>query len=174
MGKTNQSSLFERNLMNATLTISDCMKKNVISISAKASISEAAAMLTRYHIGSLPVVDDAGHLVGLLQLRDLLALVLPDFIRLVEDFDFVADFGAIENRKPDQASLQIPVIKVMQPPISVDENCGLLRAFSVLKQENIHDLPIVDTSRHLIGIASRVDIGTLLLSTWNTTLPGKS
>jgi CBS-domain-containing membrane protein len=159
---------------DAPLKISDCMKKNVISISNNAHIGEAAAMFAKHHIGSLPVVDDAGHLVGLLQLRDLLALVLPDFIRLVEDFDFVGDFGAIENRKPDQVSLEIPVIKVMQPPISVDENCGLLRAFSVLKQENIHDLPIVDVSRHLIGIASRVDIGSLLLSTWNTTLPGKS
>lgn len=82
--------------MTSTLKISDCMKKNVISISPNAHIGEAAAMFAKHHIGSLPVVDDAGHLVGLLQLRDLLAFVLPDFIRLVEDFDFVGDFGAIQ------------------------------------------------------------------------------
>jgi CBS-domain-containing membrane protein len=160
--------------MNTTLKISDCMKKNVISISAKASIGDAATMLAKHHIGSLPVVDESGRLVGLLQLRDLLALVMPDFVRLVEDFDFVGDFGAIETRKPDQASLAIPIIKVMQPAISVDENCGLMRAFSVLKQENLHDLPVVDATRRLIGIASRVDIGTLLLSTWGTTPVGKT
>jgi CBS-domain-containing membrane protein len=160
--------------MNSPLKIVDCMKKNVISISARASIGEAAAMLARHHIGSLPVVNEVGRLVGLLQLRDLLALVLPDFIRLVEDFDFVGDFGAIEARKPDQTSLSILVYKVMQPAISVDETCGLLRAFSVLHQENLHDLPVVDSAGHLIGIASRVDIGALLLSTWDITSSGKS
>jgi CBS-domain-containing membrane protein len=160
--------------MSFPLKIVDCMKKNVISISARASIGEAAAMLARYHIGSLPVVNKELCLVGLLQLRDILALVLPDFIRLVEDFDFVTDFGAIETHKPDQASLALTVDKVMQPAISVDETCGLLRAFSVLHQENLHDLPIVDTAGHLIGIASRVDIGALLLSSWAITPEGKT
>jgi CBS-domain-containing membrane protein len=142
------------------------MKKNVISISVMASTGEAAALFARHHIGTLPVVDEVVRLVGLLQLRDLLALVLTDFTRLVEDFDFVGDFGAIETRKPDQVSLAIPVNEVMGHVISVDESCGLLRAFSVLYHENLYDLPIVSTTGILIGIASRVDIGALLLSTW--------
>jgi CBS-domain-containing membrane protein len=153
--------------MNSTL------KRNVIEISAKANIGDAAAMFAKHHIGSLPVVDEVRRLVGLLQLRDLLALVLPDFIRLVEDFDFVGDFGAIETRIPDQASLAVSVSKVMQPAISVDETCGLLRGFSVLRHENLHDLPVVDAAGILIGIASRVDIGALLLSTWDITSKGK-
>jgi CBS-domain-containing membrane protein len=149
------------------------MKKNVIAISATANIGEAAALFAEHRIGTLPVIDPSGHLVGLLQLRDLLALVLPDFVRLVEDFDFVGDFGAIEARKPTRASLIIPVEKVMQPAISVNETCGLLRAFSVLHQESLHDLPVVDVTGQLIGIASRVDIGVLLLSTWDIPMKGK-
>ncbi len=155
--------------MNTTFTIADCMKKNVISIPVTASIGQAAALLASHHIGSLPVVENSGRLVGLIQLHDLLALVLPDFVRLVEDFDFVGDFGAIEMRKPDASSLSIPVNKVMQTAISVNRNCGLLRAYSVLRQMKVHDLPVVDETGYLIGIASRVDIGSLLLSTWNIT-----
>jgi CBS-domain-containing membrane protein len=153
--------------MDATLKISNCMKKNVISVSTRASLAQAAALFSEHRIGTLPVVDGTGRLVGLLQLRDLLALVLPDFVRLVEDFDFALDFGAIEHRKPNQTTLAIPVSQVMQPAISVDETCGLLRAFSMLRQENLHDLPVVDAAGRLMGIASRVDIGVLLLSTWD-------
>jgi len=160
--------------MGASLRINECMKKKVVAISVTATIGEAAALLALRHIGSLPVVDDGGRMVGLLQLRDLLALVLPDFVRLVEDFDFVGDFGAIEERIPAPAALCTPVAAVMQPAVSVDENCGLLRAFSVLYHENIHDLPVVDAAGVLVGIASRVDIGAALLDTWNVAAQGKS
>lgn len=155
--------------MSKSYKITDCMKKKVISIHSDATIREAAALLADRHIGSLPVINKQGYLIGLIQLRDLLALVLPDFIRLIEDFDFVGDFGAVEYRIPDQASLNLSVKDVMKAAISVNETCGLLRAFSVLNQENIHDLPVVDINGLLIGIASRVDIGVLLLSTWSTT-----
>jgi CBS domain-containing protein len=107
--------------------------------------------------------------VGLLTLRDLLTLVMPDFIHLVEDFNFVGDFGALESRKPLPQSLANPVTEVMQPPVSVEETCGLLRAFAVMHQQQLLDLPVVDAGGKLIGIASRVDIGTSLLQAWNIT-----
>jgi len=149
------------------------MKRKVIAIRSGATLREAAALLSSHHIGSLPVVDAGGRLAGLIQMRDLLALVLPDFIHFVEDFDFVGDFGAVEMRVPEPAMLELPVTRVMQPPVSVHENSGLLRAFSVMHHANIHDLPVVDAADRLIGIASRVDIGALLLGRWET-LQGES
>jgi CBS domain-containing protein len=114
----------------------------------------------------LPVVDNAGKLVGVLQLRDLLSLVMPDFVRLLEDFDFVHDFGAVETHRPSPEMISHPVSEVMKPPISVQETCGLLRAFALLRHHDLHDLPVVTADDRLVGIASRVDIGTALLSGW--------
>ena len=150
--------------------IGDCMKQHVVSLPASARIGEAVMLFTKHRIGTLPVVDDAGRLVGSLQLRDLLELVLPDFIHLVEDFDFVGDFGAVETRKPPPQALAKRVTEVMQPPVFVEESCGLLRAFSVLHHEELIDLPVVDVEGRLVGIASRVDIGISLLRSWNTPL----
>jgi CBS domain-containing protein len=116
----------------------------------------------------LPVVDGAGRLVGILQLRDLLSLVMPDFVRLIEDFDFVHDFGALETRVPSAEAMARPIREVMEPPLSVDENCGLVRAFALLHQHDLHDLPVVAYGDRLVGIASRVDIGTALLSGWRS------
>ncbi len=146
--------------------IRDCMKRNVVSIPITATIGEAAATFVARHIGMLPVVDDAGHLVGLLQLRDLLGLVMPDFVKLLEDFDFVHDFGAVEARHPSPEAMARPVQEVMQPPVSVDETCGLLRAAAFMRQHDLHDLPIVDVDGKLVGIASRVDVATAILASW--------
>ncbi|HET7091684.1 MAG TPA: CBS domain-containing protein [Anaerolineae bacterium] len=150
------------------MKIADCMKRDVVSITASASIGQAAARFATRHIGMLPVVEAAGHLVGVLQLRDLLTLVMPDFVQLVEDFDFVHDFGAVESRQPSPETLARPVTEVMQPPISVEATCGLLRAFAVLREHDLHDLPVVDASGRLVGIASRVDIGAALLAGWRS------
>lgn len=148
--------------------ISECMKRKVFSIPASARISEAVMLFTRNHVGTLPVIDSQGRLVGTLQLRDVLELVMPDFVRLVEDFDFVGDFGAVELRKPPPKDLDKPVTEVMQAPVSVEQSCGMLRAFSVLHHEQLLDLPVVDSDGRLVGIASRVDLGISLMRSWNT------
>jgi len=150
------------------MNITDCMKRDVVSITASASIGQAAARFAARHIGMLPVVDASGRLVGSLQLRDLLALVMPDFVKLVEDFDFVHDFGAAEVWQPAPETLARPVTDVMQPPISVEATCGLLRAFAVMREHDLHDLPVVDAWGRLAGIASRVDIGAALLASWRS------
>ena len=154
------------------MKISDCMKPNVVSITASASIGQAVALFAVRHIGTLPVIDSTGRLVGLLTLRDLLALVMPDFVRLMEDFDFVHDFGAVETRLPSPETVSRPVREVMQPPISVEQTCGLLRASALLRHHDLLDLPIVTPDSRLVGIASRVDVGTALQAGWRTRLEG--
>jgi CBS-domain-containing membrane protein len=150
------------------MKIADCMKRDVVSITSSASIGQAAARFAARHIGMLPVVDAAGQLLGILQLPDLLSLVMPDFVQLVEDFDFVHDFGAVETQQPSPEMLTRPVTEVMRPPVSVEATCGLLRAFAVMREHDLHDLPVVDAASRLAGIASRVDIGAALLAGWRT------
>jgi CBS domain-containing protein len=114
----------------------------------------------------LPVINAEGKLVGVLQLRDLLTLILPAFTSLMEDFDFVGDFGAMESIQPSQEIISKQVSEVMEPAVSVDISCGLSRAFALLHRHNLTDLPVVNSENHLVGIASRVDVGTALLKKW--------
>ena len=150
------------------MKIGDIMKREVVSITPAASIAQAAKLFIQRHVGTLPVVDESRHPIGMLLLADVLSLVMPDFVRLVDDFDFVHDFGALESRKPSLEALTHAVSQVMQPPIRVEENSGLLRAFALLRQHGLHDLPVVSARGELVGIVSRVDIGSALLVDWGT------
>jgi CBS domain-containing protein len=51
------------------MKIRDCMKRNVVSIQAMATVGEAAKVFVARHIGLLPVVDGQSRLVGVLSLR---------------------------------------------------------------------------------------------------------
>jgi CBS domain-containing protein len=149
------------------MNIADCMKRNVISIPDTSTIREAAAIIVKKHIGLLPIVDRENKLVGVVGLRDLLNLELPDFVRFIEDLDFVHDFGAVETTRPPARTLEKPIKSLMKDAITVEEDCGLLRAYALMLQHNLHDMPVLSRDGELTGIASRVDIGTSILSTWS-------
>jgi CBS-domain-containing membrane protein len=151
------------------MNVQTSMKKDVISVLDTDNLGIAARQFVKHHVGMLPVIDAAGKLVGVLQLRDLLTLILPAFTSLMEDFDFVGDFGAMESIQPSAEIITKRVSDVMESPVSVDASSGLSRAFALLHHHNLTDLPVVDRGNHLVGVASRVDIGTALLKAWEIT-----
>ena len=148
------------------MNIKSSMKKDVVTVQDTDDLGKAAKQFVKHHVGMLPVINADGKLVGVLQLRDLLTLALPDFTRLMEDFDFVVSFGAANSIQPSKEEISKKVSEVMESPVCVDDTCGLSRAFSLLHHHNLTDLPVVDANNHLVGIASRVDIGTALLKKW--------
>lgn len=153
------------------MEIRDCMKRKVYSSPATATIRQAAAIFVEKHVGMLPVVDAQDQPIGVIRLADLLALELPDSFNLLPDLDFVHDFGAVETTRPAPVELDKPVTMIMQPITFVEESCGLLRAYALMLKHDLHDLPVVSAGKVLVGIASRVDIGTAILSNWNTVGP---
>jgi CBS-domain-containing membrane protein len=148
------------------MKVTACMKRDVVSVHANTSISEAMHIIVKKHIGSLPVIDDDNKPIGVIGMRDLLKLEMPAFVDFVADVDFVHDFGAVEDLRPSAATLKKSVKSIMRPVFTVDEDCGLLRAYSLMLQQHLHDIPVVSKEGKLAGIASRVDVGVAILSTW--------
>ncbi len=149
------------------MKISDCMKRNVIFAKSNISVFDAARIMIQKHIGTLPIVDEDSHLIGLVRIHDLISLAMPGLVQLIENADFINDFGALENDQPEREILNKPVSQVMCEPVCVDSSAGLLRAITLLQEHKVSDLPVVDEDIRLVGIASQVDIGIAILSNWN-------
>jgi CBS-domain-containing membrane protein len=147
------------------------MKRQVVAVSLMTTAQEAARIVVSNHVGTLPVVDDMGVLVGVVRLEDLLQVFMPDFVALLDDIDFVHDFGALETLRPQdvRAAAQLTMRDLMQPPVAVEQTCGLLRALATMTQHEIRDLPVVNRAGALVGIASRVDIAAAFLAPWAQT-----
>ncbi len=137
-----------------------------MSIRDTATLGEAVQLLIERRVGLLPVVDAQGRLIGVVRLYDLLKLPLPAFIDMVEDYDFVHDFGALELEKASPDAASTPVTEIMRPPFSVHVDDGLLRVVGFMRQHRLYDVPVEDSEGRLVGLASWVDIGTAFLRDW--------
>jgi len=147
-------------------TIEQCMKREVIYISIGNSVRDAIRMCVDHHIGTLPVVDEGGHLKGTLRLEDLIGLGMPDFLQFLDNIEFIHTFGALELHRPESSILKQPISVLMHVPVIVEKSAGLLRASALLKKHQLLDIPVVDDHGYLVGIASHVDIGVALLNDW--------
>jgi len=148
--------------------IGDCMKRQVVSVSPDTTVLGAARLVVDRRIGTLPVVDEQGTLVGVVRVEDILDIFMPDFVRLLEDIDFIHDFGVLETLLPKDIpdAARLTMRDLMQEPVSVEQTCGLLRAFALMSKHGLRDLPVVNQAGALVGIASLVDIATKFLATW--------
>jgi IMP dehydrogenase len=103
-----------------------------VTIRPDRPVREALAVMERYHISGVPVVDEDGHLVGIITNRDL---------RFETRFD-------------------IPVSQVMtpQPLVTVPVGTTLDEARVVLQKHRIEKLLVIDTDKHLKGLITVKDI----------------
>lgn len=146
-----------------------CMKLEVIFGHPEMTVREAALLMAENNVGTLPVVDEASVLVGVTTMRDVIQIFLPDFVPLLSNITYVKDYGDLGT--PTQEDMQraesLTVADIMEEPVSVEDDCMLIRALSFMEKYEIRDLPVVREGK-LVGIASRVDIGRAFLSTWLT------
>ncbi|MFQ5922693.1 MAG: CBS domain-containing protein [Anaerolineales bacterium] len=141
------------------------MKSEVVSISPDATLREVAATIIEKRVGTLPVVDDEGTVVGTVSITEIVKMFLPDFVALMDEIDYVHDFGDLENTSAEdrQRAKMLNVSDVMEEPVALEEDAGLVHALSIMEKHNLKDL-IVTRGGKLVGIASQVDIGRAFLT----------
>src|ERR671915_3453 len=103
-----------------------------VTIPQDRPVREALNVMERYHISGVPVVDEDGHLVGIITNRDL---------RFETRFD-------------------LPVAEVMtkQPLVTVPVGTTLEQAKAVLQKHRIEKLLVVDEAKHIKGLITVKDI----------------
>ena len=90
--------------MNAT--VKDMMTTKVVAVRAETTFKEMAAVLRRYRISALPVVDDAGRVLGVVSEADLLAkeaLADPGLVAGLVHHKDVRKAGGPDRGRPDDA-----------------------------------------------------------------------
>src|SRR6478672_234375 len=103
-----------------------------VTIRQDRPVREALNVMQRYHISGVPVVDEDGHLVGIITNRDL----------------------RFETR------FELPVSEVMtpQPLVTVPVGTTLDQAKAVLQEHRIEKLLVIDEDKHLKGLITVKDI----------------
>jgi CBS-domain-containing membrane protein len=112
----------------------DIMTKEVVVLTPDMSVGDASEMLLRYHIHGAPVVDEAGQLIGMVSLMDLV------------------------GRQGDT------VLEIMNPdPVTAPVDASVQELAGLMLDQRVRRVPIVEGGR-VAGIVSASDLIEVLLS----------
>ncbi|MFC1959470.1 CBS domain-containing protein [Chloroflexota bacterium] len=146
--------------------VSDCMRTQVYTVKTGATLIEAMRIMSSYMVGTVPVIDDERYLVGVLVLDDLLTQFMPQFVQLLRTTDFVHHYGMFEMGPRTADLLEKPLAEIMRPPYYLKEDSGLMEATVFMHNHQVADVPVVNAEKQLVGLVSRVRVGSLFLVDW--------
>lgn len=142
------------------LTAFDIMTKDVVTVTCETSIRELADVMTRHRIGSVPVVDDEGKLIGIVTESDLIeqdkSFHIPTVISL---FDWVI---YLESEKKFEKELKRMTGRTVgdiftTEVLAVAPDTPVSKVADIMSDKKIHSLPVVDGDK-LVGIVARIDL----------------
>lgn len=142
------------------LTARDIMTKEVVTVTMDTSIRELAGIITTHRIGSIPVVDSKGNLVGIVTESDLIeqdkSFHIPTVISL---FDWVI---YLESEKKFERELKRMTARTVgdicaREVVTVTPETPVSEIADIMSGRKIHALPVVEEGK-LVGIVSRIDL----------------
>jgi len=141
------------------IPIREIMNRSVVTIQPEQLVADAAAMMEEFKIRRLPVVDQAGYLVGIITDADVL--------------EAEAANRALNDYEPGAEEKWLAVGDVMTRAvvtIPVDATIGQLAA--TLMEYKVGGLPVVESDPqqpnrlHMVGIVTETDIFRLIADAW--------
>jgi len=142
-------------------TVADAMTRDPIVVRPETPLNEAIQILAERRISGLPVVDDAGQLVGIISETDLMwqetGVTPPAYIMFLDSVIFLKNPAQYERDL--HKALGQTVGEVMSSnPISIAPDKPLKEAAQIMHEREVRRLPTVDNAGQVIGILTRGDI----------------
>lgn len=124
------------------MRVADVMQPNLKMIRGTQTVGEAVSLLAEVHVTGVPVVDDAGHLVGVLSNSDILEALAEE--REAEGRERVFDDTLVQD-------LMTPRPQTIAPDATVYD------AAQRMLYLEVHRL-FVEENGHLVGVVSTTDL----------------
>ena len=142
-------------------TVADAMSRDPIVVRPQTPLNEAIQILAERHISGLPVVDDAGQLVGIISETDLMwqetGVTPPAYIMFLDSVIYLKNPTTYERDL--HKALGQTVGEVMTSDlVTVTPDKPLKEAAQLMHEREVRRLPVLDAEGHVIGILTRGDI----------------
>ncbi|HEY9783306.1 MAG TPA: CBS domain-containing protein [Leptolyngbyaceae cyanobacterium] len=142
-------------------TVADVMSHNPIVVRPETPLNEAIQILAEKRVSGLPVVNDAGELVGIVSETDLMwqetGVTPPAYIMFLDSVIFLKNPASYE-RDLHKALGQTVGEVMSRDPVTVSPDKLLKDAAQLMHDRSVHRLPVVDANGQVIGILTRGDI----------------
>ena len=148
--------------MPGSTLVRDVMSTPVVTLRPDDKVEHAADVLAEKNVGSLPVVDDDGKLVGILRDDDLIAsearVHVPTFINFLGlGMAFPGEMKHLEHELKKIAGATVRDVMQTDPP-TVAPDATLEDVATIMHDRGVNSVPVVDADNKVVGIVARADI----------------
>jgi len=134
--------------------VKDVMTAQVIWVEQDTPFAAIAAALRQYRVSAFPVLDEEGHVIGVVSESDLLAK-----LALYGDDHMPGMITGIVRHKQLEKARGVTAADLMTaPPVTVSPDDTVEHAARLMYLRGVKRLPVVDASGKLAGIVSRTDV----------------
>jgi len=134
-----QAHAYQRTL--GQLRCSDIMSTRLVTVRGHEHLAQAWQLLVAHNIKSLPVVDELGHVMG-----------------IITRSDFIAHWhGAPDARSAPKENIQVRQRMTRQVRV-VNDGTHLIDLLPLFSQEGHHHLPMVNGDQVLVGMITESDV----------------
>lgn len=147
------------------MLVKEIMTENPITVTGGTEIFKAAKILLERRINGMPVVDDAGKLVGILCQSDIIAqqkkLPVPSLFSFLDGYISIGSTKSLEKEVRKIAATAVE--DAMTPnPVTVSPDSTIETVAALMVDHNFHTLPVVQNGI-LVGVVGKEDILRTLL-----------
>jgi CBS domain-containing protein len=137
------------------MRVKDLMTTNVLAVRSSTKLKDAAVLLAEHRISGLPVVDPDGHVLGVFSEGDILyketgARDKPGFFERLLAVPPVGLDLKLAARTVGEA--------MSAPALTIGPRRPVTEAATVMIEEGVNRLPVIDDEERLIGIITRADL----------------
>jgi CBS domain-containing protein len=135
----------------------DVMTRAIISVDPNATVLQAARLMLQHHISGLPVINEAGQLVGILSEGDFLRRRETDTQRQRPRWlEFLMGPGRIAEDYTHSHGTKVSEVMTAEVR-TVGEDASLEKVVELMERHRIKRVPVV-RGREVVGIISRANI----------------
>ncbi|NEQ88893.1 MAG: CBS domain-containing protein, partial [Moorea sp. SIO2I5] len=142
-------------------TVAEVMTRDPIVVQPQTPIKEVIKIIAEQSISGLPVVNEAGKLVGVISEADLLwqetGVEPPVYIMFLDSVIYLEN-PARYDQELHKALGQTAGEVMTGHPMSIKPDQPLRKAAKLMQEKSIHHLPVTDEAEQVIGILTSGDI----------------
>ncbi|MBW4585631.1 CBS domain-containing protein [Aetokthonos hydrillicola Thurmond2011] len=143
-------------------TVADVMTRDPIVVKPETPLNKAVQILAERHISGLPVVDDAGKLVGIISETDLMwqetGVTPPAYIMFLDSVIYLKNPAAYERDLHKALGQTVGEVMSKNPIITISPEKTVKEAAKIMQDHKVHRLPVLDSEGQVIGILTRGDV----------------
>ena len=138
------------------MVVREVMSTGVMTAKQTDTVRSVVRKMLSRHCGAIPVVDDAGKLLGLVAVRDVMIPLYPNYGDYIHDNVHSRDFEEMEEGYIEVMNKQVGEI-MSKNPLTVSPNDPILQAASYMGLKHFRRIPVEENGK-LVGMVSLGDI----------------